>query len=179
VDLEWLYVGPAQLFASAPLWLLRDRPINLQWDCDKSQPPDVAVRYFKYLEIYKRVLEEEEAKRPGHEKKEVSGLIKWSETSGAIWLYMLLSCGFNDIYSFPFTQLRQHVGIDKWNSKWLAVHPEEIETFVAQKTLQLEQYDTDLAKIEADKARVDCGEVTRAEFLATYRPTLVDSDRMI
>jgi hypothetical protein len=66
------------------------------------------------------------------------------------------------------------VGIDKWNSQRLAVHPEEIETFVAQKTLH-----TDLAKIEADKARVDCREVTRAEFLATYRPTLVDSDRMI
>lgn len=142
VDLEWSYVGPAQLFASAPWWLLQDRPINPQWDCDDNQPPDVAARYFKHLEIYKRVLEEEEVKRPGHEKKEVSGLVKWSEASGAMWLHMLLSCGFNDTYSFPFTQLRQHVGIDKWTSQRSAVHPEEVETFVVQKTLQLEQYST-------------------------------------
>ncbi|RSL44440.1 hypothetical protein CEP51_016224, partial [Fusarium floridanum] len=44
VDLEWSYVGPAQLFASAPWWLLQDRPINLEWDCDDHQPPDVAAR---------------------------------------------------------------------------------------------------------------------------------------
>ena len=58
------------------------------------------------------------------------------------------------------------------------VHPEEVKTFVAQKTLQLEQYDADLAETEADKARVDCGEMTRADFLATHCRTLVDSDRM-
>ncbi|KAH8706883.1 hypothetical protein GQ44DRAFT_743463 [Phaeosphaeriaceae sp. PMI808] len=129
VDLEWSYV-------------LQDRPINPQWDCDGNQPPDVAARYFKYLEIYKRVLEEEEAKRPGHEKKEVSRLVKWSETSGAI---------------FPFIQLRQHVGIDKGGGN-----------IVAQKTLQLEKYDADLAKLEADKARVDRGEMTRADLLAVH-----------
>ncbi|PVH84276.1 hypothetical protein DL98DRAFT_612373 [Cadophora sp. DSE1049] len=168
VDLEWSYIGPAQLFASAPWWVLQDRPINPQWDCDDNQPPNVAARYFKYLEIYKRVLEEEEAKRPGHEKKEVSGLVKWSETSGAMWLHMLLSCGFNDTYSFPFTQLRQHLGIDKWKRHRSAIHSEEVETFVAQKTLQLEQYDADLAKLEADKARVERGEMTRADFLAIH-----------
>ena len=179
VDLEWSYVGPAQLFASAPWWLLQDRPITPRWDCDDNQPPGVAIRYFKYLEIYKRVLEEEEAKRPGHEKKEVSGLVKWSETSGAMWFHMLLSCGFNDTYNFPFTQLRRHVGIDTWKTYRSAIHPEEVKKFVAQKTLQLEQYDADLAKIEADKARVDCREMSRTDFLATHCHALVDSDRML
>ena len=28
VDLEWSYIGPAQLFGSAPWWLLQDRPVN-------------------------------------------------------------------------------------------------------------------------------------------------------
>ena len=28
VDLEWSYIGPAQLFGSAPWWLLMDRPTN-------------------------------------------------------------------------------------------------------------------------------------------------------
>ena len=95
-----------------------------------------------------------------------------------MWLHMLLSCGFNDTYSFPFTQLRQHVGIDTWKTHRSAVHPEEVETFVAQKTLQLKQYDADLAKTEADKTRVDCGEMTRTDFLATHCGALVDSDRM-
>jgi hypothetical protein len=31
VDLEWSYIGPAQLFGSAPWWLLQDRPINEEW----------------------------------------------------------------------------------------------------------------------------------------------------
>ncbi|KAK7417666.1 hypothetical protein QQZ08_011552 [Neonectria magnoliae] len=125
VDLEWSYIGPAQLSASAPWWLLQDRPINQEWDCDDNQPPDVAARYFKYLEIYKRVLEEEESKRLGHEKKEVSKLVKWSEDSGAMWFHMLLSCGFNDTYSFPFTQLRQHIGVDKWKKLRWAINQEE------------------------------------------------------
>lgn len=130
------------------------------------------------MEIYKRVLEVEEAKRPGHEKKEVSSLVKWSETSGAMWIHMLLSCGFNDTYSFPFTQLRRHVGIDEWKTQRSAVRPEdEVEAFVAQKVLDLEQYDADLAKIETDKSRVDRGEMTRADFLATHCRFLVDADR--
>ncbi|KAK1765045.1 phosphotransferase enzyme family protein [Phialemonium atrogriseum] len=175
VDLEWSYVGPAQLFASAPWWLLQDRPINPECDCDDNQPPDMATRYFRYLEIYKRVLEEEESKRPGHERKEVSDLVRWSEDSGAMWLHMLLSCGFNDTYSFPFMQLRQHVGVEKWKKRRWAVDPDEVRAFVAQKMLQLEEYDADLAKTEADKACVDRGELTRREFIAKYSHTLTNS----
>lgn len=175
VDLEWSYVGPAQLCASAPWWLLQDRPINPEWDCDDNQPPDIAARYFRYLEIYKRVLEEEEAKRPSHEKKDFFSLVRWSEDSGAMWLHMLLSCGFNDTYSFPFTQFRQHVGIDKWKKRRWAFDPEEVRAFVAQKTLQLEQYDVQLATIETDKACVDRGEMTRGKFIATHCHSLIRS----
>ncbi|KAK0621402.1 hypothetical protein B0T17DRAFT_591296 [Bombardia bombarda] len=121
VDLEWSYVGLAQLSASVPWWLLQDRPINPEWDCDDHQPPDVAVRYFRYLEIYKRVLEEEEAKRPGHEKKEMFNLVRWSEDFGS-----------------------NHVGIDKWKKRRWAFDPEEVGAFVAEKTSQLEGYDAEL-----------------------------------
>jgi hypothetical protein len=179
VDLEWSYVGPAQMFASAPWWPLQDRPVNPQWDCDDSQPPNCAARYFKYLEIYKRVLEEEEeeeAKQPGHEKKDFSSLVKWSETSVDMWLHMLLSCGFNDTCTFPFTQLRQHVGIEKWRKSINAVDPGEVETFVAQKMLHLAEYDAELAEIEADKARVNSGEMETADFHATHSHTLMVRD---
>jgi aminoglycoside phosphotransferase (APT) family kinase protein len=117
VDLEWSYVGPAQLFGSAPWWLLQDRPINEEWEWQDGKPPKLAERYFKYLDIYKRVLEEEEAKMSGYEERELSNLVKWSQESGAMWLHMLISVGFNDHRSFPFTQLRQHVGETKWERR--------------------------------------------------------------
>jgi hypothetical protein len=49
VDLEWWYVGPAQLFGSAPWWLLMDRPTNQAWDCDTEEPTRITARYFRYL----------------------------------------------------------------------------------------------------------------------------------
>jgi len=36
VDFEWLYIGPAQLFGSAPWRLLMDRPTNQAWDCENG-----------------------------------------------------------------------------------------------------------------------------------------------
>jgi hypothetical protein len=59
VDLEWSYVGLAQLFGSAPWWLLQDRLNNWDIDLDKEEYPKVLARYLRYLEIFKRVLEEE------------------------------------------------------------------------------------------------------------------------
>jgi hypothetical protein len=80
VDLEWVYAGPAQLFASAPWWLLHDRPVNEEWDFSDGKPPDATQRYFKCLDIFKRVLAEEEAKIQS--QQEVSELVNWSEASG-------------------------------------------------------------------------------------------------
>lgn len=76
MDLEWSYIGPAQLFGSAPWWLLQDRPVNSAWDCDGEEPPKIGSRYFRYLETYIRILEEEESKIQGHEEKELSRLVK-------------------------------------------------------------------------------------------------------
>lgn len=142
VDLEWSYIGPAQLFGSAPWWLLQERPISEMWEWRDGKPPKLATRYFKYLDIYKSVLEEEEAKMPGHEDKELSNLVKWSQESGAMWLQMLLSVGFNDHRNFPFLQLRQHVGEAEWERRKneFGALP-EIEVFVKQKVMDLEKYD--------------------------------------
>ncbi len=70
VDLEWSYIGPAQLFDSAPRWLLQDMPINEEWNWKDGQPPKLAERYFKCLDMYKRV-QEEETRMQGHEEKEL------------------------------------------------------------------------------------------------------------
>lgn len=166
VDLEWSYIGPAQLLGSAPWWLLRDRPVNPAWDCEDDEPPKVAARYFKYLDIFMRILEEEEAKMPGHEEKEFSSLVKWSQTSGAMWVHMLLSAGFIDDRTFPFTQLRLHLG-DEWaRRKEEFKIAEETEAFAARKLSELEKYEKTLEEIQKKKALVDSGDMTKEEFLA-------------
>ncbi|KAJ6110345.1 hypothetical protein N7486_002580 [Penicillium sp. IBT 16267x] len=188
VDLEWSYIGPAQLFGSAPWWLLQDRPVNSTWDYEGDEPPKIAARYFKCLEIFIRILEEEEAKMPGHEERELSSLVKWSQASGAMWLHMLLSSGFNDHRSFPFTQLRGHLGEIKW-----AMHEKEfdnakeLEAFAAQKVSELDKYDEALEKMEENKALVDSGNMTKEEFIANalvnpgclpYSSSFVTNDEM-
>ncbi|OGM47788.1 hypothetical protein ABOM_003325 [Aspergillus bombycis] len=165
VDLEWSYIGPAQLFGSAPWWLLQDRPVNTAWEYQDGEPPRVASRYFKYLDIFVRVLEEEEAKLPDHKEKELSCLIKWSRESGAMWLHMLLSSGFNDHHSFPFVQLRQHLGTE-WAKREEELDDEEEHTaFALQKITELERYDEALAKLEENKVLMDNGNMTKEEFI--------------
>ncbi|THC87445.1 hypothetical protein EYZ11_013107 [Aspergillus tanneri] len=167
VDLEWSYIGPAQLFGSAPWWLLQDRPVNSTWDCKGDEPPKIAARYFKYLEIFIRVLEEEEAKMPGHNEKELSSLVKWSQASGAMWLHMLLLSGFNDHRSFPFTQLRLHIGATEWARREKEFDKaKECEAFAARKVSELDKYDNALEKMEENKALVDSGNMTKKEFIA-------------
>ncbi|KAI9695767.1 MAG: hypothetical protein M1820_008439 [Bogoriella megaspora] len=169
IDLEWSYIGPTQLFATAPWWLLQDRPVNSAWDCEDNKPPKVATRYFKYLEIFKRVLKEEEAKMPGHEEKEFSNLVQWSQDSGAMWMHMLLSSGFNDQRSFPFTQLRRHFGLLEWKRCEKEFdNAEQLDAFVARKVRELEEYYDALDKREELKALVDSGQMTSEEFIAAF-----------
>ncbi|EEP80975.1 predicted protein [Uncinocarpus reesii 1704] len=167
VDLECSYIGPAQLFGSAPWWLLQDRPVNSLWDCEDDKPPKVASRYFRYLEIFIRVLEEEEAK--GHEdSRELSSLVRWSQTTGAMWLHMLILSGFNDHHSFPFTQLRQHFGTD-WTTRENKISKAELEEFEMRKHRELDEYDKELEKKEEDKALVDSGKMTKEEFIGVTK----------
>lgn len=168
VDFEWSYMGPAQLFGSAPWWLLQDRPVNSTWDCEGGEPPKIAARYFKCLEIFMRVLEEEEATMPVHEERELSNLVKWSQASGAMWLHMLLSSGFNSPRSFPFTMLRRILGPDEWERRESRFENEkEPEAFGEKKASELDQYDDALEKMEERQALVDSGNMTREEFIAS------------
>lgn len=72
-----------------PWWLLHDRPVNDEWDFEDSKPPAATERYFNCLKIFNEVLAKEEAKLPRRQYKqlELSELIKWSETSGAMWVH--------------------------------------------------------------------------------------------
>jgi hypothetical protein len=112
-------------------------------------------------------LEEEEAKMLGQKERELSSLVKWSQASGAMWLHMLLLSGFNDHRSFPFTQLRRHLGPTEWAKREKEFdNAEELEAFAERKVSELGEYDKALEKREEDKALVDSGKVTKEEFIA-------------
>jgi hypothetical protein len=104
---------------------------------------------------------------PGHEKRELSGLVKWSQSSGAMWLHMLLLSGFNDCQSFPFTQLRQHFGANEWTEHKKEFNDiEDLKAFAERKARELVEYDEALERREEDKALVDSGKMSMEEFLA-------------
>ncbi|KAF9884365.1 hypothetical protein FE257_001821 [Aspergillus nanangensis] len=177
VDIEWVYAGPAQLFGSAPWWLLLDRPINDEWDFEDGEAPKATDRYFECLKIFTRVLAEEEAKMTGNHQKELTDLVEWSKESGAMWLHMLLSSGFFDSPSFPCMQLRKHKGAEWWDERmdkyW---DTEEVETFVGDKLKDLAAYDKVKDKVEHCTALMDSKEMTREDFICTVS-SLVSSGR--
>lgn len=114
-----------------------------------------------------RILGEEEANMPGYEGKELSSLVKWSHESGAMWLHMLLSSGFNDHRSFPFTQLRQHLGASEWARREKDLDdPEELEAFAERKVGELDGYDVALEKLEEMKVLIDSGGLTKVDFIS-------------
>lgn len=164
VDLEWSYAGPAQLFAS-PWWLLQTRLSIYDAQRDK-EAPEVLARFLRCLEIFKRVLKEEEAAMRGHESKELSSLVEWSHASGALWLHILLSSGFNYPDSIPFAQLRDHFGADKFeqlNQRFLRT--EVMEALVKKKMKQLMEYDDAFDQVQALKESQEAGDINEEEFL--------------
>jgi hypothetical protein len=170
IDFEWSYIGPAQLFGSAPWWLLGIRLNNVDTYYDKNHP-EMAGRFLKYLEIFKRVLNEEEDSMPENQEKELSRLVEWSEASGAMWLHMLLSCGFNHPQNLPFVQLQQIIGFQQWGDLKRQFQGTE-DAFVDGKLSDLEQYNKDEDVALELKNQFNNGNLTRDQFitaLAVYR----------
>ncbi|KAJ2901650.1 hypothetical protein MKZ38_001609 [Zalerion maritima] len=132
----------------------QDRPNNWDTDLDEEELPEILARYQRYLEIFKRVLEEEEEKMR-------------SEDSGAMWLHMMLSWGFNH------RQLRHHIGDEKWDQlEEPFFETEEMVKFAEQKMAQKEQYEQDLERTKADMVDVDNQKMTAEEFKCDCIPFL-------
>lgn len=174
VDLEWVYAGPAQLFASAPWWLLFDRPTDDNWDVVNGEPPKVATRYFKHLENFKRILDEEEGKIP-ESQKEFSNLVTWSEESGAMWLHMLVSNGFFGSSTFPCFQLQQNVGVEEWEEQIDEIlDQEESIELLAKKPGERELYYKELEKVGECKHWLECEALTKEAFIVSVRKLLAE-----
>ena len=84
-----------------------------------------------------------------------------------MWLHMLLSSGFNDHRSFPFTQLRRRLGPTEWVKHEKEFDDaEELETFAARKVSELGKYDEALEKREEGKTPVDSRKMTKKVLIA-------------
>ncbi|KAH0829719.1 hypothetical protein FOPE_10723 [Fonsecaea pedrosoi] len=166
VDLEWSYAGPAQLFGSAPWWLLQDRLNNYDTFLDEEEIPKILQRYLRNLDMFKTVLEEEEARIPGQPGMELSRLVRHSEESGSMWLHMLLSWGFNHRDSLPFAQLRAHLGPERWKELEEGHHGNEAKKFTERKLAELVKYDEMVEKMECLREDVENGKMTREAFVA-------------
>lgn len=165
VDLEWSYAGPAQLFGSAPWWLLQDRLNNYDTFLDKEEAPRVLERYLRHLAVFKTVLEEEEARMPGHQGMELSRLVRHSENSGSMWLHMLLSWGFNHPDSLPFKQLQARLGPVRWKELEKGHRGKEAKEFTERKLAELAKYDEMMQRIERLEEDVEGGRMTGEAFV--------------
>jgi hypothetical protein len=78
-----------------------------------------------------------------------------------MWLHILLSSGFNGHRSFPFTQLRRHLGTTEWARREKELITQELDAFAARKVSEGNMMKA-LEKMEESKAIVDSG---RSGFL--------------
>ncbi|KIW77139.1 hypothetical protein Z517_09585 [Fonsecaea pedrosoi CBS 271.37] len=133
---------------------------------DEEEIPKILQRYLRNLDMFKTVLEEEEARIPGQPGMEVSRLVRHSEESGSMWLHRLLSWGFNHPDSLPFAQLRARLGPERWKELEEGHHGNEAKQFTERKLAELDKYDEMVEKIECLREDVENGKITREAFVA-------------
>jgi hypothetical protein len=178
VDLEWSYAGPAQLAAS-PWWLLQARLTlyDLELEEEAKKSAKILDRYLKYLDIFIRVLKQEERILTASQST-LSKLVEWSRESGAMWLHMLLHTGFNYVGSIPFVQLREHIGLKKWQRiKDEVMDHETLRSLVRTKIVHLERYDELLEEIRVVHDKFSRGEMDAQGTLEAINSLCGDSKK--
>ncbi|KAI1120312.1 hypothetical protein F5Y10DRAFT_134548 [Nemania abortiva] len=144
IDWEWSYAAPAQIVHSTPSWLLIESP-NAWPSVDER-----LVRFNKHLELYTRILEEEERRVLGEDIREdekPSALLRECQKEGCQWFHFILMRGFNGPSCVPFIKLREETA--DWDELVSAIPEHETEAFVQQKVEHLQTYETQLAETQA------------------------------
>ncbi|OBS25875.1 hypothetical protein FPOA_06409 [Fusarium poae] len=143
IDWEWLYTAPAQLVSSVPSWLLIESP-NAWSSVDKR-----LARFNRHLELYSRILMEEEPKILGEgvdQDRKPSAILRACQEDGHQWFHMIILRGFNGPTCVPFMKLREQT--KDWDELVSAIPEEEIESFVSNKMADLRKYEGQLAETE-------------------------------
>ncbi|RMJ09020.1 hypothetical protein CDV36_011369 [Fusarium kuroshium] len=143
IDWEWSYAGPLQLFWSPPRWLLMQTPNTWSVSDERLQ------QYNRYLDIYLRILEEEEAVgcEEAFTDDRPSALMRQCRANGSMWFHHIIWEGFNGPTQVPFEQLR--AAMPDFNDLMAAVPKQEVDAFVATKMRDLEKYRLSLNKKKA------------------------------
>ncbi|CAD0031304.1 unnamed protein product, partial [Aureobasidium pullulans] len=148
LDWEWSYAGPQELFWSPPLWLLGQPPASWEDGHDDSR----LSRYNKYLDIWIRVIQEEEQKvldsstGDDHHVERPSGLLQKQRQGGSMWFYHIMQEAFNGPNSVPFSRLRE--AVPDFEELAAAVSKEDTEAFVKMKMEHKDRYEKDLAEMK-------------------------------
>lgn len=143
IDWEWSYTAPAQIVGSTPSWLLIESP-NAWPYIDRR-----FARFQKHLELYSRILEEEEQKVLGLnvlEDEKPSALLRECQKQGRQWFHLLLLRDFNGPDCVPFVKLQE--ATEDWDILVSAIPEEEIEAFVQEKVADLQTYEGQLAEAQ-------------------------------
>jgi hypothetical protein len=138
IDWEWSYIGPHQFFWYPPRWLLMETP-NIR-NVDEFYEQQL-TRYGRYLEMFVRILEEEEEKTPGGNvlvEKRGSMLMREYKTGGWMWFHHIIWGGFNGPTKVPFQQLQ--ASVPEFDKLVAAVPKEEVDAFVKIKIEHLAKY---------------------------------------
>ncbi|KAI8946441.1 hypothetical protein F4801DRAFT_61795 [Xylaria longipes] len=143
IDWEWSYAAPAQVVHSTPSWLLIESP-NAWPSVDER-----LARFNQHLELYTRILEEEEQKVLGNDIREdekPSALLRECQKQGRQWFHFILLRGFNGPSCVPFVKLREETA--DWDELVSAIPEDKIEAFVRKKVADLQTYETQLAETQ-------------------------------
>jgi hypothetical protein len=156
VDLEWSYAGPAQLLATAPWWLLQERPGVWIHTTERRE------MFLRHWTRFKHILEEEEARvRPDGR---LSALVKRSEEDGTMWYHMVLRGFFIAYDDFPSVELKDST--PDWEERAAEVSEEDIQSFLDGKKKELEAYEADKKAIEPLFTEVRERRMTTDDFVA-------------
>ncbi|KAI5864632.1 hypothetical protein GGS23DRAFT_457488 [Durotheca rogersii] len=143
IDWEWSYTAPAQLVNSTPTWLLIQSP-NAWASVDER-----LTRFNWHLELYTRILEEEEPKILGDgivADQKPSTMLRACQEDGRQWFHFIILRGFNGPTCVPFVKLREETR--DWDKLAAAVPEEDINSFVQKKMADLQKYEKQLVEMK-------------------------------
>ena len=143
IDWEWSYTAPAQLVDSTPTWLLIESPHV--W----ASVDDRLARYNAHLELYTRLLKEEELKILGDgvaKDQKPSTMLRACQKDGRQWFHLIILRGFNGPTCVPFVKLREET--KDWDELVAAISEEDINSFVQKKMADLQKYEKQLVEMK-------------------------------
>ena len=157
VDLEWSYIGPAQLLATAPWWILQARPNTL------AASDEHAGMYLQYLNKFMQILEAEEEKLQPDQRKGLSSLVKRSQENGTMWYLMVLRGFYIDVTDLPCDQLI--ASTPDWENLAAEVAGEEAQAFVTKKLDGLRPFFDEKKMVESMEEKLKAGTLDLATVI--------------